>query len=94
MSTNFNIRMDEDLKEQAFPVIESYCLTRAQAVKLFLRQIADTRVIPLSFDYKAGYIPNSLTQRAIEEARAEPAKTLHYKTVTEAVEAIQALADK
>lgn len=32
-TTNFNIRMDEKLKEEAFPIIESYGLTLAQAVK-------------------------------------------------------------
>ncbi|MDO5685838.1 MAG: type II toxin-antitoxin system RelB/DinJ family antitoxin [Neisseria sp.] len=63
-SINFNVRMDESLKERAFPIIESYGLTPAQAVKLFLNQVANTRMIPLSFDYKA---PNKVTQQAMQE---------------------------
>lgn len=63
MSINFNIRMDESLKERAFPIIESYGLTPAQAVKLFLNQIADTQALPLSLAYKAGKIPNAVTTR-------------------------------
>ena len=46
-SINFNIRMDKSLKERTFPIIESYGLTPAQAVKLFFNQIANTRIIPL-----------------------------------------------
>lgn len=67
MSVNFNIRMDKNLKDRAFPVIESYGLTPAMAVKLFLTQIADTRELPLSFSYKAR-IPNETTVRALQEA--------------------------
>lgn len=67
---NFNIRMDESLKERAFPVIESYGMTPAQAVKLFFNQIAATQTIPLSFEHNAR-IPNIATRRAIEEAEAD-----------------------
>lgn len=66
-TTNFNIRMDEKLKEEAFPIIESYGLTPAQAIKLFLKQIADTKAIPLNFDYKTNRIPNELTKLAMLE---------------------------
>ncbi|KGF25037.1 MULTISPECIES: type II toxin-antitoxin system RelB/DinJ family antitoxin [Oligella] len=66
-TTNFNIRMDEQLKEEAFPIIESYGLTPAQAIKLFLKQIADTKAIPLNFEYKTNHIPNDLTKLAMLE---------------------------
>lgn len=52
-TTNYNIRLDQELKDKAFAVFESYGLTPSQAIKLFLTQIADTHTIPLSFDYKA-----------------------------------------
>ena len=51
-TTNYNVRLDQDLKDRAFSVIESYGLTPSQAIRLFLNQIADTNVVPLSFDYQ------------------------------------------
>ena len=93
-SINFNIRMDESLKEQSFPIIESYGLTPAQAVKLFLRQIADTQTIPLSFSHKAGHIPNHLTEQAIKEARFEAVKAKQYGSIDEVIGAIQRVAEE
>lgn len=52
-TTNYNIRLDEELKDKAFLVFESYGLTPSQAIKLFLNQVADTNAVPLSFDYQA-----------------------------------------
>lgn len=90
MSINFNIRMEEELKERAFPVIERYGLTPAQAVKLFLRQIADTQTIPLTFNHHAIPVPNALTRAAIAEARAGGGEV--YDSVEEALAAFDALA--
>lgn len=90
MSINFNIRMDESLKERAFPIIESYGLTPAMAIKLFLNQIADTRALPLSFNYKAEEKPNAITAKALEEALAErenPTATSY--TLEEAIKTMQ-----
>ena len=53
-TTNYNIRLDEALKNQAFSVIEGYGLTPAQAIKLFLHQVAETGCIPLDFSYQKG----------------------------------------
>ena len=50
-TTNYNIRLDQKLKEKAFSVFESYGLTPSQAIKLFLNQVAETNTVPLSFDY-------------------------------------------
>lgn len=50
-TTNYNIRLDQELKEKAFSVFESYGLTPSQAIKLFLNQVAETNTVPLSFDY-------------------------------------------
>lgn len=52
-TTNYNMRIDKDLKEKAFSVFESYGLTPSQAIKLFLNQVADTKTVPLSFDYQS-----------------------------------------
>lgn len=51
-SVNFNMRLDTELRDRAFPIIESFGLSPAQAFKLFLTQIAATHSIPLSFDYQ------------------------------------------
>jgi len=50
-TTNYNIRLDQELKDKAFSVLEGYGLTPSQAIKLFLHQVAETNSIPLSFDY-------------------------------------------
>lgn len=50
-TTNFNIRLDDSLKARSFPVFEQYGITPSQAFKLFLNQVAETKSIPLSFDY-------------------------------------------
>ena len=51
-TTNYNIRLDQDLKDRSFSVLESYGLTPSQAIRLFLNQVADTNAVPLSFDYQ------------------------------------------
>jgi RHH-type transcriptional regulator, rel operon repressor / antitoxin RelB len=64
-ATNYNVRLDQDLKDRAFAVIESYGLTPPQAIRLFLNQIADTNTVPLSFDYQSKI--NAQTIAAIAE---------------------------
>ena len=64
-TTNYNVRLDQDLKDRAFAVIESYGLTPPQAIRLFLNQIADTNTVPLSFDYQPKL--NAQTIAAIAE---------------------------
>lgn len=51
-TTNYNIRLNQELKENAFAVFESYGLTPSQAIKLFLTQVAQTNQVPLSFEYQ------------------------------------------
>jgi len=50
-TTNYNLRLDQELKDSAFAVFESYGLTPSQAIKLFLTQVAQTNQVPLSFEY-------------------------------------------
>ena len=60
--TSYTFRLDADLKAQAFEVFKNYGLNPAQALKLFLRQVADTKTIPVQLDYQ----PNTETAEAIE----------------------------
>lgn len=64
-TTNYNIRLDQDVKDKAFSVFEGYGLTPSQAIKLFLNQVADTNSIPLSFDYQPK--PSTSTLQALVE---------------------------
>ena len=61
--TSYTFRLDADLKAQAFEVFKNYGLNPAQALKMFLRQVADTKTIPVQLDYQ----PNRETAEAIEE---------------------------
>ena len=49
--TNFNMRLDNNLRGRAYPVLEQYGLTPSQAVRMFFNQIAQTGKVPLSFDW-------------------------------------------
>ena len=88
--TNYNIRIEQDLRDKAFSVLENYGLAPAQAIKLFLKQVADTQTVPLSFNYhQNSSIPNAATLRAIEEARAERKTAQTYTTFEEAMQHLE-----
>ena len=59
-TTNYNIRLDQELRDRAFSVFESYGLTPSQAIKLFLNQVAETNTVPLSFDYQSKPVNHAL----------------------------------
>lgn len=61
-TTNYNIRLEKELKDNAFAVFESYGLTPSQAIKLFLTQVAQTNTVPLSFEYQAKSNVNTLDE--------------------------------
>ncbi|WP_373819268.1 type II toxin-antitoxin system RelB/DinJ family antitoxin [Glaesserella sp.] len=90
-TTNYNIRIDQNLRDRAFSVFESYGLAPAQAIKLFLNQVADTRTIPLSFTHNADKIddrpkiPNATTLAAIQEAKEERKTAKTYASFEEAM---------
>ncbi|MBR1375076.1 MAG: type II toxin-antitoxin system RelB/DinJ family antitoxin [Cardiobacteriaceae bacterium] len=75
MAINYSVRIDEELKNKAFPIIESYGLTPAQLIKLIFHQIAETRVIPLSFDYLAK--KSSEENEDVEVAKIESKSECH-----------------
>ena len=60
ITTNYNIRLDQELRDRAFAVFESYGLTPSQAIKLFLNQVAETNTVPLSFDYQSKPVNSAL----------------------------------
>ncbi len=93
-TTNYNLRLDKELKDNAFSVFDSYGLTPSQAIKLFLNQVAKTQVIPLSFDWKQARIPNAETERAILEAREELKTVKRYHTVDEVMNAIKEIVNE
>lgn len=66
-TTNYNLCIDKEIKNQAFKVIEDYGLTPSMVLKAFLKQIADRKILPLSFDYQADE-PNEETKQAMREA--------------------------
>lgn len=68
--SNFNMRLDDDLKASAYSVLEQYGLTPTQAVRMFLNEIAHTKTIPLSLTW-ASYTPNDETAKAIENGRKD-----------------------
>jgi len=63
--TSYTFRLDETLKEQAFNVFRNYGLNPAQAIKMFLQQVAETNTIPVSLDYEPE--PNKATMVAMQE---------------------------
>lgn len=67
-TTNYNIRLDQELKNKAFSVLESYGLAPSQAIKLFLHQVAETNSIPLAFDYHVN--PNNSPIKTVSESHS------------------------
>ena len=93
-TTNFNLRLEQDLRDRAFPVFERYGLSASQAFKLFLTQVAETNKIPLSFDYaEDDYTPNSVTRTALLEAKNRTDFSEAYPTPEDFMKAMQDLAN-
>ncbi len=106
-TVNYNIRLDKELRDQAFSVLDSYGLPPSQAIKIFLKQIAKTNSIPLSFDYaqipqnpqndqieQNELIPNEETRQAMFQSREDylNGKLTRYKTADDAMKAMEEIA--
>ena len=65
-TTNLNIRMDKDVKEQADRIFAELGLNMTTAINLFLRTAIRERGIPFALKLD---IPNEVTAAAIEEGR-------------------------
>lgn len=89
-AVNFNMRLDQDLKDRAGEVLESYGLTTAQAVKLFLTQIVKTNTVPLSFDYNNTHRLSANGERLLRESIAdfENGNFSEYHSVNELMDAM------
>ncbi|WP_298643460.1 type II toxin-antitoxin system RelB/DinJ family antitoxin [uncultured Cardiobacterium sp.] len=77
-TSNFNMRMDTETREQLRRVLAQYGLTIPQAFKLFANQTIKTGVLPLSFDWAANYRPNSETEKA-SRSEIPPSGTAVWK---------------
>ncbi|MBO4318171.1 MAG: type II toxin-antitoxin system RelB/DinJ family antitoxin [Mailhella sp.] len=66
LTTNINIRMERDVKEQAEQIFNDLGLTMTAAINLFLRTAIRERGIPFSLKLD---VPNETTASAIEEGR-------------------------
>lgn len=64
-STTYQIRIEDDLRNDSFELFRRLGLTPAQAIKMFLRQAVNTQSLPIPVSYQ----PNTETVKAIEEAR-------------------------
>lgn len=87
--TNFNMRLDDNLRSSAYPVLERYGLTPSQAVRMFFNQIGSTGKIPLTFDW-ASHMPNQATLEAMREL--ENGKGTIFKSADEAMQAMLEIA--
>lgn len=87
--TNFNMRLDDELRANAYPVLERYGLTPSQAVRMFFNQIAQTGKVPLSFDW-ANEQPNEATLEAMMELKRGGGTS--YSSIDEALQAIKDIA--
>lgn len=74
MSTaHISIQIDDNIHHQAAQVFAGYGLTSAEAIGLFLRQVAATRKVPLGADFMPEAIAdeqNPVTMQAVTDVRA------------------------
>ena len=87
-TSNLNIRMDRDIKEQADQLFNELGLTMTAAVNLFLRASIREQGIPFSLKLDKF---NKETIEAIEEGRkiAKDSNTKGYHTVDELKKALE-----
>lgn len=64
-SKTYQIRIDEQEKQETFAVFNELGITPAQAVKMFFTQVRRTHSIPFPIEYT----PNTETIKVIEEAK-------------------------
>lgn len=67
-TTNFSIRLDDELKQKSFAVIEGFGLTPSQAIRLMLKQIADTESLPISFEKRKAHTLSKNGERLLQES--------------------------
>lgn len=60
-STMYQFRIDEEEKAQTFAIFQEMGMKPAQAIRLFFRQVRQTKSIPFQIEH----IPNEATAKAI-----------------------------
>lgn len=66
-TSNLNIRIDDDLKQQAKVILYGYGISPSQAVKMLFLELVATRKFPLSLSFQANDTPNARTIAAMRE---------------------------
>ena len=87
-STNLNIRMDKEIKDQAEKIFNELGLNMTTAVNIFLRTAVREHGIPFELKLE---VPNEITAEAIEEGRklmADPSAP-RYSSMDELREALE-----
>jgi DNA-damage-inducible protein J len=75
MTTNLNIRVDKDLKENADKLFDSLGLNMTTAMNVFLHQCVREQAIPFRIQVTPQEeTPNAETRAALEELQAERKK--------------------
>lgn len=74
-SAYYQLRLSHDEKEQAFSVFRDLGISPAQAFRLFLKQVVDTRSIPFPIQAPAPHcplglphVPNAATLQAMQDS--------------------------
>lgn len=97
-STNFNMRLDSDFKNELSQVLANYGLTIPQAFKLFGNQVIKTRKVPLTFDWENTQSETlELSDKAKDRLRQTEKELVNgeysvYSTAEDALIAMQQLA--
>lgn len=60
-----HVRMDDDIKSQASEALAAMGLSVSDAVRIFLKRVANDQAFPLELK-----VPNAQTRAAMEESRA------------------------
>ena len=63
MSTTVSVRLDESIKEDAVAVLDELGLDMSTAIRMFVKQIADTRSVPLSLTLNEGLVGESYRRK-------------------------------
>lgn len=73
-STNFNMRLDTEFKNELSQVLANYGLTIPQAFKLFGNQVIKTKKVPLTFDWDSEEDEDKELVTLVKQRLAEPHK--------------------
>jgi addiction module RelB/DinJ family antitoxin len=64
-NATYQLRLDEELKQESFSVFHELGITPAEGMRIFLTMVVKTKSIPFAIENK----PNNETTRVIEEAK-------------------------